>query len=63
MIKKTLFLLKRKWLIRKLKRHWHDEQVLRRAAVKKGWSGILEVFHCERTYQEIKREAYRFTRH
>lgn len=63
MILKTLYLLKRQWLIRKLKRHWHDDQALRRSAQLKGWSGILEVFHCERTYQEIRREACRLTRY
>ncbi len=49
--------IKRWWQIRTLKRQWSDDRSLRKAAIKKDWFGVLEVFHFERSYMEIKRGA------
>ncbi len=62
-IKKALYLFKRKWIIRKMRYHWRDEQELRRSAKIKGWLGILEVFHFERTYKEIRQKVHQLNRH
>lgn len=53
-------LIIKRWLwIQKLKRRWKDGNKLRRSARDKGWHGILEVFHCERSYKEIREESTR----
>ncbi|WP_146221348.1 hypothetical protein [Serratia marcescens] len=49
--------IKRWWQIRTLKRQWSDDRALRKAAIKKDWFGVLEVFHFERSYQDIKQGA------
>ncbi|WP_439069494.1 hypothetical protein ACSJL3_004322 [Serratia nevei] len=49
--------MKRWWNIRTLRRQWRDDRALRKAAIKKDWFGVLEVFHFERSYQDIKQGA------
>lgn len=46
-------------LIQRLRRRWDEDNKLRRSARGKGWHGIVEVFHCERSYREIKQEIAR----
>jgi len=51
--------MKRWWLIQRLKRCWNEDSKLRRSATGKGWHGIVEVFHFERSYREIRQELAR----
>lgn len=57
MISNIVFLIRRRMCIRKLKRRWASDRLLRRAALKKGWMGIIDVFHYERSYKEVQSEA------